>query len=106
MGTSNEQCSRAVAAAREVIREACDDEDGVMVEVADEVFAFVPSEDATAFDFEIGLDGPDRAVQDAIDSCVSTEWATAFADSLVGEDAPVEARHHAKRTACEGLVTS
>lgn len=104
MSSSDQQCSRAVAAAREVIQEACDGEGGEMVEIGDGAFAFIPDERRDEFDFDLDSPQTDREIERAIESCMGSEWSTEWADSTVGEDAPADVRETVMRRACEGLI--
>lgn len=104
MASSDQKCSRAVAAAREVIQEACEGEGGEMVEIGDGAFAFIPDDRREEFDFDLGESRSGRDAERAIQSCMESEWSTEWADSTVGEDAPEEVREMAMRRACEGLV--
>lgn len=103
MATADERCSRAVAASREVIREECEGVNGEMVEVAPDIFAFVPDDRAAEFDFDLNSPETENELAAAVESCMDSEWAEDWASSVLDEDAPAAAREAAKRRACEGL---
>lgn len=103
MATSEQACRRAVMASQEVILENCEGTRGTIEEIGDEVFAFVPDDDQEDFAVRPGEDVSGRQLDRAIDSCVDSAFAEKWAEIVVGEDAPREARERAQRRVCEGL---
>lgn len=105
MATSEQRCRRAVMAGQEVILEECEDVQGSIEEIGDDLFVFVSEEARRAFPVQPG-DPVDEMERDrAIDVCMDTDFAREYADSVVGEGAPREARELAMATVCERLFS-
>lgn len=103
MGENDQACSRAQAAAQEVVLEACEDVGGEMVEVAPDVYVFIPEDRADEFDFSLNSPETDAEVEAAIEDCMDSEWARDWAESMAGADAPESTLEDLRRTACTGL---
>lgn len=105
MSTAGDRCGRARAAAQEVVMQECEGEDGQMVEVAEDVFVFVREDSAQEFEFDLNSPETDDEFEEAIVSCMDSEWARDWSRSVLGPDAPDDALEQAKRRACEGLFS-
>lgn len=101
--SGDEQCQRAVMASREVIMEECEGENGRMVELPGNAFAFITEEMEAELPFDLDDPGAVDDVESAIQECMESTWAMEWADGVVGDDAPPEADRQARRRACEGL---
>lgn len=99
-----DQCQRATFAALEVIMEECAGRTGEIEEIQDGVFAFVPEDARREFDFDTNSPQTEAELEEAIESCMESEWATELAESFC--DSPRgECAERVKRRACEGLFS-
>lgn len=92
-------------AATEVIVENCEGSVGSIEEIGEDVFAFVPDDALAEFAW-----GPDMALSDeqrdeAVASCVDSDYADRYARSVVGDDASRQALEQARRQVCEALFS-
>lgn len=103
MSTNPDACARATMAAIEVVQEQCDGDEGTVKEVANGIFAYVPSDAADDFDFDLNSPETPEEREQAVQSCMGSEWAEGIAEGFFGPDPPVEAMDDMKRRVCEGL---
>lgn len=106
MSTQEERCKRATLASMETILVECAGKQGQIEEIDDDVFAFLPEGVAEEqFGFSTNSPQTEAERQEAIESCMNSEWSREWAESVLGPDAPMEARSAARRRACEGLFS-
>lgn len=102
--STSDRCARATAVAMETILNECSGRQGKIEEVAEGSFVFIPEGMAEEeFGFETNSPETDDELEEAIESCMGSEWATEYADAFLGDDAPMDARETLKRNVCEGL---
>lgn len=101
---TDDRCARITAAALAEILDECADRPGRIEEVGDGAFAFIP-EGVPEREFGFDLNSPQtpEEVEEAIRSCMNSEWSRDWARSVLGDEAPPEALEQARRRACEGL---
>lgn len=104
--SASDRCARITAAAMAEILEECADRPGRIEELADGAFAFIPH-GVPEEQFGFSLDSPatPEEQEEAIRSCMNSEWARDWAESVLGPEAPPEALEQARRRACEGLFS-
>jgi len=105
MATSDQRCRRAVMAGQEVILEECEDVQGAIEEVGNDVFVFVSEEARRSFPFELDEPVGGRDRERAVNVCMDTEFAEEYAKTVVGERASSGAREAARQTVCEQLFS-
>lgn len=103
MSADRSACARATAAAMEVVKENCEGVNGTIEELAPDVFAFVPEKHHADVGLDEPLDPNDDQLEGAIESCMDSEWARDWAESVLGPDATDAELERARRRACEGL---
>ena len=96
-------CDAAIMAALDLMNEKCEERGGEAVLLNEDTAIFIPEEAVE----EIGYSphSPENAKQreEAVESCIGSEWAESWSSAVVGESAPADVKRRAQRELCEGL---